>query len=422
MRRGATLAAAGMLALSVSLAAGPAPAQPTPRAAGEARRAAQAERSAAEAAARAAREAAAVEETLAEGRVETTRRVQGAETEAAAAAVRTRAAKAAAAAAEAEWRDRWAALAPAVPAMLRLGLWPAESLLASPASPEDAATGLLVLQGLSRRLAADAAALRAAAGAAREAAAVAEAEALALARAEAVARGAAAALDAELRDARRRRSAARDAEAETAGRAAEAAARATDLEGALARLEREAQASARREAQRAAVAAARNRPAPEAREQPPPAEGHDAMAAAAPPDPTRSARGGRIMPVAGEVSREFGTIGEGGRARGFTLQAPSGARVVSPCGGRVAFAAPFRSYGRLLIVDCGEGYHFVLGGLDRLDVSPGQKVLAGEPVGTLGGVPPGAGTVDGPGRATLYVELRRRGDPVDPKPWFAARG
>ncbi|WP_343896747.1 murein hydrolase activator EnvC family protein [Craurococcus roseus] len=132
------------------------------------------------------------------------------------------------------------------------------------------------------------------------------------------------------------------------------------------------------------------------------------------------------MPVAGgQVAREFGAAGEGGPARGLTLQAPAGARVVSPCGGRVAFAAPFRSYGRLLIVDCGEGYHFVLGGLDRLDVSPGQKLLAGEPVGVLGGgssSSPGAGTVDGPGRATLYVELRRRGDPVDPRPWFAARG
>ncbi|MGZ7301698.1 murein hydrolase activator EnvC family protein, partial [Streptococcus pyogenes] len=92
---------------------------------------------------------------------------------------------------------------------------------------------------------------------------------------------------------------------------------------------------------------------------------------------------GRAVPVAGQVSREFGAAGEGGRARGLTFEAPAGSRVVSPCGGRIAFAAPFRSYGRLLIVDCGEGYHFVLGGLERIDASPGQKVLAGEPVGSL---------------------------------------
>ena len=88
--------------------------------------------------------------------------------------------------------------------------------------------------------------------------------------------------------------------------------------------------------------------------------------------------------------------------------------MVSPCGGRAVYAAPFRSYGLLLIVDCGGGYHFVLAGLDRLDAVAGQRLLAGEPVGVLAGTG-GAG-------ASLYVELRRNGQPVDPRPWFAARG
>ncbi|TPG58985.1 hypothetical protein EAH89_06380, partial [Roseomonas nepalensis] len=118
--------------------------------------------------------------------------------------------------------------------------------------------------------------------------------------------------------------------------------------------------------------------------------------------PTRSA------PVAGTVQRDFG---EGG-ANGQTWSASPGARVVSPCGGRVVFAGPFRSYGRMLIVDCGGGYHFVLAGLDRLDAEPGQRVLAGEAVGTLGN--PGG---SGGGRASLYLELRRAGQPVDPGNW-----
>jgi len=283
--------------------------------------------------------------------------------------------------------------------------------------PEETVRGLLVLRGLSRRLAADAAAMRAAAGTAREQAAADAAEARELARAEAAARTAATALDAELREARRRRAAARDAETDAAQRAAEAAARATDLEGALARLEREAREQERRDAQRAATAAAaaaRDRPVTELRDAPRPS-----------PEPGRPGRGSRVLPVAGQVLRDFGTAGEGGPARGITLQAAPGARVVSPCTGRIAFAAPFRSFGRLLIVDCGEGYHFVLGGLERLDVSPGHKVLAGEPVGLLGGASStaavAAGSVDGHGRVTLYLELRRRGDPVDPRPWFAAR-
>ena len=120
------------------------------------------------------------------------------------------------------------------------------------------------------------------------------------------------------------------------------------------------------------------------------------------------------MPVAGRVATGWGEAGPGGPHRGITFAAAPGARVVSPCTGRAVYAAPFRSYGLLLIVDCGGEYHFVLAGLDRLDVAPGQRLLAGEPVGLLAG--PG-----GPG-ASLYVELRRNGRPVDPHPWFAGRG
>jgi septal ring factor EnvC (AmiA/AmiB activator) len=98
----------------------------------------------------------------------------------------------------------------------------------------------------------------------------------------------------------------------------------------------------------------------------------------------------------------------------LTFAASAGARVVAPCGGRVVYSAPFRSYGLLLIVDCGGGYHFVLAGLDRLDAAAGQRLLAGEPVGVLAST--------GGSGASLYVELRRNGQPVDPRPWFAVRG
>ncbi|WP_200306838.1 murein hydrolase activator EnvC family protein, partial [Paracraurococcus ruber] len=121
------------------------------------------------------------------------------------------------------------------------------------------------------------------------------------------------------------------------------------------------------------------------------------------------------LPVAGPVTRDYGAAGEGGPARGMTLAGLPGARVVSPCGGRVVFGSSFRSYGLLLIVDCGDGYHVVLAGLDRLDTAPGQRVLAGEPVGQLG-------AAETRGRVPLYLELRRNGQPVDPRNWFAARG
>ncbi|MBR0678643.1 peptidoglycan DD-metalloendopeptidase family protein, partial [Roseomonas alkaliterrae] len=116
--------------------------------------------------------------------------------------------------------------------------------------------------------------------------------------------------------------------------------------------------------------------------------------------------------VAGRVLRGYGEQAEGVPARGQTLVAAAGARVVSPCAGRAVFSGPFRSYGLLLIVECADGHHVVLAGLGRLDATSGARLLAGEPVGVVG---PGEG-----GRGRLYLELRRDGQAVDPAPWLAA--
>ncbi|MDB5379060.1 MAG: Peptidoglycan-specific endopeptidase family, partial [Rubritepida sp.] len=116
------------------------------------------------------------------------------------------------------------------------------------------------------------------------------------------------------------------------------------------------------------------------------------------------------LPVAGALLRDFNAPGEGGPSRGLTFAAQPGARVTAPCSGNVAFAAPFRSYGRMVILDCGGGQHLVLAGMDRLDVAGGQRVRSGEPVGVLPASP----------RPTLYMELRRRGEAVDPRPWLRA--
>ncbi|HYZ31644.1 MAG TPA: peptidoglycan DD-metalloendopeptidase family protein, partial [Crenalkalicoccus sp.] len=124
------------------------------------------------------------------------------------------------------------------------------------------------------------------------------------------------------------------------------------------------------------------------------------------------AAGGHARPVVGTLVRTFGAPAEAGPAQGLTFQAAPGARVVSPCRGRVAFAGPFRSFGELLILDCGGGEHAVLTGLGRLDAASGQRVLAGEPIGVL---------PDTPGPAHLYLELRRNGEAVDPRPWLAGR-
>lgn len=128
------------------------------------------------------------------------------------------------------------------------------------------------------------------------------------------------------------------------------------------------------------------------------------------------ARGTMPFPVAGNLTEMYGEAAaatEAGslRARGITIQGRSGAQVVAPFDGIVAFAGPFRGYGRLLIIEHSEGYHTLLAGLGRIDSTVGQLVLAGEPVGTM----------ENSGAMSLYVELRRNGQPVNPLPWLASR-
>jgi septal ring factor EnvC (AmiA/AmiB activator) len=121
-----------------------------------------------------------------------------------------------------------------------------------------------------------------------------------------------------------------------------------------------------------------------------------------------------VQPVAGRLLRGYGDHSEGVATRGQTISAAAGARVVSPCAGRAVFSGPFRSYGLLLIVECTDGHHVVLAGLGRLDADAGRRLLAGEPVGVMG-----AGTG---GRGRLYLELRREGQPLDPRPWLGEPG
>jgi septal ring factor EnvC (AmiA/AmiB activator) len=387
---------------------------------GEAERAARGARGEAAAIARDAREAEAAEAALARRRAEAGRRAVAAEEALAEAQSRLDAAQAARDEAEADLTRRAEALAPLIPAMRRLGLWPAETLLVVPAPPEEALRGALVLRGLARRLSREAAEYRAAREEAARAAARLDNERARLAAARLAAREAEVAVEAALAEARARREAARDAEVAATRRAAAAAAKARDLRSAVEQLEKEAQArEARERAEAEREQAARDRAAREqaareqaardadrdvAREAAEAARERTREAAASQPRPSRGA------PVAGVVQRDFGERG----ATGQTWAAPSGARVVSPCSGRVVFAGPFRSYGRMLIVDCGGGYHFVLAGLDRLDADTGQRVLAGEAVGTLGN-----GEGFGGGRASLYLELRRGGRAVDPGSWTA---
>ncbi len=128
------------------------------------------------------------------------------------------------------------------------------------------------------------------------------------------------------------------------------------------------------------------------------------------------------LPLNGIKIREFGMPdGLGGTEKGLSMASRTGAQVTAPCDGWVVYAGPFRSYGQLLILNAGGGYHVLLAGMERISVDLGQFVLTGEPVAVMGGGPQSAAAVaTGSSQPVLYIEFRKDGSPVDPSPWWAS--
>lgn len=181
-------------------------------------------------------------------------------------------------------------------------------------------------------------------------------------------------------------------------------------------------AEAENEATTRALEQARHTPAPGG-------DGQDAtqLAMSAFKDPARlqpkiafaDARGLLTLPVSGAIQKVFGAAdGFGGSERGLTIGAAPDAVVTAPCDGWVLFAGPYRSYGRVLIINAGGGYNFVMTGLQHTSVEIGQFILAGEPLGSMGLAEEGKSNENATVRLPLYVELRKDNQPIDPTPWW----
>ncbi len=129
------------------------------------------------------------------------------------------------------------------------------------------------------------------------------------------------------------------------------------------------------------------------------------------------------LPVAGSILRKFGDAdGTGHSLQGMMLETNAGALVTAPSDGWIVFAGTFRSYGQMIILNPGDGYHVVLSGLEDVTVQQGQFVVAGEPLGTMGNKRVASATALAleTERPTLYIEFRKDGKPVDSRPWWTA--
>lgn len=114
------------------------------------------------------------------------------------------------------------------------------------------------------------------------------------------------------------------------------------------------------------------------------------------------------LPVEGRVVRGMGELSDAGvHARGVTLETRNGAEVTAPAPGRILYAAPFRGYDNVVIIDHGNGWTSTITSLGSLAVRPREQVAAGAPIGRAA-----AGSVS--------IELRHRGQPTPIAPLIGA--
>jgi septal ring factor EnvC (AmiA/AmiB activator) len=185
-----------------------------------------------------------------------------------------------------------------------------------------------------------------------------------------------------------------------------------DLQSAAKAAEKAAEAAKQAEAKAAANAAASVKPGPGVFKD---------RSRTTPAIAFASAKGLLPLPVNGNKIRDFGgSDGVGGVQKGISLATKPGSQVTTPCDCWVVYSGPFRSYGQLLILNAGGGYHVLIAGMERISVNIGQFVLTGEPVASMGSTSQVASILaTNASQPVLYVEFRKDGTPIDPGPWWA---
>ena len=126
-----------------------------------------------------------------------------------------------------------------------------------------------------------------------------------------------------------------------------------------------------------------------------------------------------IWPVEGVLMSGFGErtdpfSGEGAYHTGVDISTPIGTPALATADGIVTFADREGGYGRLVIVDHGNGFETYYAHLSRFEVIAGREIRQGEPVGAVGA----SGRVTAP---HLHYEVRVRKTPVKPYRFLSAK-
>ena len=120
---------------------------------------------------------------------------------------------------------------------------------------------------------------------------------------------------------------------------------------------------------------------------------------------------GRLKkPVNGTLAGLFGQDrGDGEVWKGVfynTVPAP----VSSIASGTVTFAGELEGYGKVVVLDHGDGYVSIYSGLSEIDIAQNYAVNAGSKIGTSGTLPSG--------ETGLYLEVRYNGQVMNPLSWI----
>ena len=125
-----------------------------------------------------------------------------------------------------------------------------------------------------------------------------------------------------------------------------------------------------------------------------------------------SPRGQAYWPVRGSLLHRYGEQLQGElRWKGIVIGASEGTEVKAIADGRVILADWLQGYGLVVVVEHGKGDMSLYGYNQSALVNVGTQVRAGQPIALVG-------SSGGQGRPSLYFEIRRQGQAVNPQPWL----
>ncbi|KEP68918.1 peptidase M23B [Thioclava dalianensis] len=143
------------------------------------------------------------------------------------------------------------------------------------------------------------------------------------------------------------------------------------------------------------------------------------------------AKGSLKLPLIGKVLRHFNEADAAGIKRpGLVIATTPGALVTTPWPATIRYRGPLLDYGNVMVLEPADGYLLVLAGMATVYGEVGDVLQKGAPIGLMGGLSPGArefgkdfvqAAQEGGSAGlseTLYLELRKGKEPVDPAPWF----